>query len=64
MRNRIAPLVNALNVIVKDPKISAWLQSNDPQALSQALRAVNDESLTQLHEDVADIEAEMTRRGL
>jgi hypothetical protein len=31
---------NALQVIAKDPKISAWLQANDPKALEQVQNAL------------------------
>jgi hypothetical protein len=32
---------NALKVIVLDPKISQWLQANDPKALEQAREALS-----------------------
>jgi hypothetical protein len=34
------PMTRALVVILTDPKISAWLRENDPNALVQATRAV------------------------
>lgn len=33
-------MLNALKVFILDPKISAWLQENDPQALKQAKNAI------------------------
>lgn len=36
----IETLANALQVMVKDAKISAWLAANDPQALRQAQEAL------------------------
>jgi hypothetical protein len=33
-------MANALQLIVRDPRISEWLEQNDPKALEQALGAV------------------------
>jgi hypothetical protein len=37
---RTERLERALNAIVLDPRISAWLAANDPQALLQAQEAL------------------------
>jgi hypothetical protein len=39
-QDRASRMEAALRVMVLDPKISSWLEANDPKALEQALNAL------------------------
>lgn len=54
----VGKLARALAVMVLDPKISAWLAENDPKALEQAKRALDEEGGLPGPDDLAKVMGE------